>query len=332
MRPAGRSEIVSRVEAFILGQSDEVFGILALDLHEWQRSHSQVTAALSAGEIATWRELPAVPVDLFKRVPVGTVPEGQGVAFATSGTTQGRRGVHRTWDTSLYDLGALRWARACVPQLPERSHALLLDSDLHPDSSLSHMVDRLCAVQGWYLTETGVDIQALEAALAAESGPVFVPCTAFALAEWLERGTPQLPQGSVVMVTGGFKGRVRAFDAESVYVAARRAFVGSDIVTEYGMTELSSQLWGVPGGPYRPPPWLKALAVDPISGEVLSTDQAGQLRFVDLCNVDSAVCIETLDAGVVHDDGSVTLHGRLAGSVARGCSLTVEEAWSRRSG
>ena len=40
------------------------------------------------------------------------------------------------------------------------------------------------------------------------------------------------------------------------------------------------------------------------------------------------VGIETLDRGIVHEDGSVSLQGRLEGAPARGCSLTVEEAWA----
>jgi hypothetical protein len=327
--PEGREALAARIAEFIRGHSEEPFGLLALDVHAWQVAHSPVAAALATTEVATWRELPAVPVDLFKRVTVGTVPEGQGVSFRTSGTTQGRRGVHRTWGTDLYDLGAEAWARACVPELPSRAHALLSDPLVHPDSSLSHMVEHLCTGASWYLGPDGVEIDRLEESLRCEDEPVFVPATAFALAEWLADGSPRLPEGSVVMVTGGFKGRVRSFDESTLFIEARRRFGGCRIVTEYGMTELSSQLWGEPGTAYRPPPWLHVVAVDPHTGAPRSADEVGQLRFVDLCNLDSAIAIETLDSGKVHIDGSVTLEGRLAGSGVRGCSLTVEEAWER---
>ena len=104
------------------------------------------------------------------------------------------------------------------------------------------------------------------------------------------------------------------------------------LVTEYGMTELSSQLWGTPDKPYRPPPWLRVVAVDPASATPLPPGTSGQLRFVDLCNLDGTLAIETMDAGTVQADGRVLLHGRLEGAVARGCSLTVEDVWAARGG
>ena len=96
------------------------------------------------------------------------------------------------------------------------------------------------------------------------------------------------------------------------------------------MTELSSQLWGTPETSYHPPPWLRAVAVDPVTGTPRPPGEPGQLRFVDLANLDGSVAVETLDEGIVHPDRSVTLRGRLAGAPVRGCSLTVEEAWAKR--
>ena len=153
--------------------------------------------------------------------------------------------------------------------------------------------------------------------------------TAFALADWLDGTVRRPPPRSQLMVTGGFKGRVHKLDGDQLLsIAAER--LGVRVITEYGMTELSSQLWGRAGGPFKPPPWLRPTAVDPVTGAPVPRGKAGQLRFLDLCNVDSAVHIETLDQGIVHDDGAVTLFGRLPGAPARGCSLTVEDAWMAR--
>jgi hypothetical protein len=136
--------------------------------------------------------------------------------------------------------------------------------------------------------------------------------------------TPVLPAGSCVMITGGFKGRIRAVDAdELVQLAAAR--LGARVVLEYGMTELSSQLWAAPGRGYRAPPWLRPRVVDPETGAPLPDGVTGQLRFYDLCNLDTAVCVETLDAGRIVD-GELWLEGRLPGAPARGCSLVVEDA------
>jgi len=318
------------IDASLAGRPHEPFEGLALDVHAWQAAHAPVVAALALGEVAHWTQIPAVPVSLFKDLPVGTVREDEAsVAFRTSGTTGGGRGVHRLRSTALYDRGAVAWARRCVPGAPTRVVALLDDPARVPDASLSHMVASFGAVT-WTVRDGVLDAPATTAAIATDE-PIYVASTAFAMAEYLDHDPPALPAGSVVMVTGGFKGRVHRLEGASLYRAIREQLAPARLVTEYGMTELSSQLWGTPGTPYAPPPWLGVLAVDPVTGEVRPAGTEGQLRFVDLANLDSTLGVETMDAGVVFADGTVELRGRLAGAPSRGCSLTVEEAWGRRS-
>lgn len=324
-----------RIAAFVASDgASEPFEALALDVHRWQRAHDPVLASLTDGEPRAVTDIPAVPVGLFKDLPVGTVPPGEeGVVFRTSGTTGGGRGAHRLRSTALYDLGASRWFRRCVPDAPGDVSALLESPHDAPDSSLSHMVARFGQPPGgvtWHLHGAELDRDGLNLRHRAMGRRVFLAATAFALAEYLDGPTVPLPPGSVLMVTGGFKGRVARVDDAALYALARERLGPARLVTEYGMTELSSQLWGTPETPYLAPPWLRAVAVDPVSGRPLPPGSFGQLRFYDLCNLDGTLGIETLDGGVVHDDGSVTLHGRLPGAPARGCSLTVEEAWALR--
>src|SRR5690606_24122576 len=99
----------------------------------------------------------------------------------------------------------------------------------------------------------------------------------------------------------------------------------------YGMTELSSQLYDgrrVEGcaapGLFRPPPWMRVVAVDPETHEALPDGREGLARFIDLANVDSALVVQTSDRVRVTSDG-VALLGRAAGAEPRGCSLTIEE-------
>lgn len=337
MSPPGRDALAARIHAFVdgslAGAPPEPFGTLAVEVARWQASHAPVLAALG-GTPHALEEIPAVPVELFKRLPVGTVrDEHAPVVFRTSGTTGSGRGEHRLRDTALYDHGALAWARRCVPELPLDVVALLDDPARAPDSSLSHMVRLFPPGDGavsWHVTEGVLDPTGLIARLAALERPVLLASTAFALAEALTLPLPRLPEGSLVMITGGFKGRDTALDDTTLVAEARRVLHPRRVITEYGMTELSSQLWGHPGEAYRGPPWLRATAVDPATGHPVGRGEAGQLRFLDLCNLDAALQIETLDLGLVHGDGAVTLLGRLPGAEARGCSLTVEEAWARR--
>jgi acyl-CoA synthetase (AMP-forming)/AMP-acid ligase II len=326
-RAALQLRVLAFIDSSLVGPPSEPFEALALDIHRYQLAHDPVRKALSAGPVTSWQDIPAIPVDLFKDLPIGTVrPEQAAITFRTSGTTGGSRGCHYLHDTRLYDHGARLWHQRCVPDAPTRVVALLHDPSQVPDSSLSHMVADFGTVT-WTLGDAGLDVPATVAAFGDE--PVYVAATAFALAELLQSQPPSLPPGSVVMVTGGFKGRNVSVSDEELYERCRSLLQPARLITEYGMTELSSQLWGTPGQPFSAPPWLRAYVVDPATGAQRPAGSPGQLRFVDLCNLDSAVTIETLDQGTVGPDGSVLLEGRLEGSEARGCSLTVEELWER---
>jgi len=322
------------VNASLDGEQHERFEDIARAIASWQHPLCEGRRHLAPPSMETpWQELPSVPVDLFKSLHIGTVPAvSDAHCFQTSGTTQGVRGKHWMWDNALYDLGALRWMRVCVPDAPAATVSLLDDPRHAPDSSLSHMVALFGSADhpgSWHTRDGHLNHASLNARLAAQTEPVFLTATAFALAEWLTTSPAALADGSVVMVTGGFKGRRHELTQEELYARTQTSLQPLRIVTEYGMTELSSQLWGEPDTTYRPPPWLRIVALDPVEGTPLPPGTTGQLRFVDLCNVDGAVCIDTLDQGTVSPSGEVTLAGRLPGSDVRGCSLTVEDAWER---
>ena len=260
-----------------------------------------------------------------------------GAVFRTSGTTGGGRGTHRLLDTFLYDRGALAWALRCAPDLPADVIALLEDPALATDSSLSHMVGLFPRATGravWHVIDGNLDVEGATASVRAAKGPVLLASTAFALAEWLEGDVPPLPPGSLVMVTGGFKGRAVRLSDEALYGTIDARLRPHRTLTEYGMTELSSQLYEETlrrrGGPaargvYQPPPWLRVVAVDAATLEPLPAGVVGLGRFVDLANVDSAVAIQTADRVRVSTGGGVELFGREPGATPRGCSLAVEE-------
>src|SRR5207247_908943 len=145
---------------------------------------------------------------------------------------------------------------------------------------------------------------------------------------------------SRAMQTGGFKGRSREVPAEELRrsVAAMLGLSASCVVSEYGMTELSSQLYegtlaaALGRGPeaalaapglYLAPPWVRVTAVDPESLTPLPAGEIGLARIVDLANVDSAVAIQTADRVRVTERG-IELLGRAPGATPRGCSIALD--------
>lgn len=329
--PTEARALAERIAVFVTtslaNENHEPFEQLATEIINWQRSRCRVAAALTPNPPSSLAEVGAVPISFYKELAVGTIADGdESVCFLTSGTTGSGRGRHRLRSTALYDLGALGFARKMVQPFPRRVVALLDDPTRHPESSLSHMVGLFDQHATWLLNDGAATPGALATTISVSTEPLFLAATAFALGFALsDKNLPQLPKGSVLMVTGGFKGRQFAMDPDQLYEIANDSLQPAHLVTEYGMTELSSQLWGHPGEPYTPPPWLRVWAVDPGSGERLPTNQAGQLRFFDLCNLDCALAVETEDFGVIDAEGRVTLLGRLPNSEARGCSLSAEE-------
>ena len=210
-----------------------------------------------------------------------------------------------------------------------------------PDSSLSHMLglfERELSVGTVYtLHPDGFDVETTVAALEAATGPIVVFGTAFAFVQLFERwsGSVALPDGSLVVETGGFKGKSRELDREVLYnlFADRLGVTEPFALSEYSMTELSSQLYtGALRAAQRgsgprglvPPHWLHVYTVDPVTRAPQPMGSEGLLAFVDLANVDTVVALLTADRGVVDADG-VHLLGRYPGATPRGCSLTVEE-------
>ena len=321
-------QLGDELAAFIRGEGGD-FADLSMRLFRRQVRDNDHYRAIVEGRQATvrsWRDIPAVPVALWRDLSLTSFPLHQTcTTFRTSGTT-GRRGVVRRRDTSLYDLGSKRFAESVVGRLPEVGVSLVPDA---PDSSLGHMVRSFSpGLRQRFTAAGGVDVAGAWADLRELSGPVFVPGTALALAALVEAapGPVPLQPGSVVMVTGGFKGRQVSVTPALLRAELRRLLPGAQVVAEYGMTELSSQMWAPgPGEPLVLPPWLRVVPVDPGSGERV-VEGTGLLRFVDLANADTVLAIETRDMGRLLPDGRLVLAGRLPGSPARGCSLSVEEA------
>jgi len=200
---------------------------------------------------------------------------------------------------------------------------------------------------GWFAAADG-ELQQEELLRAVEGAvdtgaPVLIAATAFALAHWLDGLARDdlrfvLPEGSRVMETGGFKGRVRGVSREDLYhgILARLGIPMSRVVNEYGMTEMLSQFYesvfsrsrasdaGLGDRFHVGPPWVRTRILDPVSLVRVPDGETGLLCHHDLANLGSVACVLTEDLGVAVA-GGFRLLGRLPGAEPRGCSLAIEE-------
>lgn len=347
------------IRAFIASPpagGDARFDELALALFAFQFGHNPGYRALcprqgTPAEVRHWRAIPAAPAAAFKELELTVLPPGEcGTVFHSSGTTgqQPSRHWHNAESLELYAASLLAWAE---PHLRLRADGLRQFCSLTPPPSLAPRSSLVCMLEtirrahegctaafhggldadgGW-----GLDVAGLRADLCraiSNAQPVALFGTAFNFVHLLDGlGRPgqqlELPAGSRIMETGGYKGRSRSISRPELHRALSQALgVRPEfIVTEYGMSELSSQAYNAVAGRAAPrvlrfPPWARALVVSPETGAEVPEGATGLLRIVDLANVASVLAIQTEDLAVRRGDGFELL-GRAAASEPRGCSL-----------
>ncbi len=278
-----------------------------------------------------WQDIPAVPAAAFKVFELSAVPIAETVAvFHSSGTTGAQTSKHY-FDAdalALYEQSLRVGFAEALPQRPQTLWALMPEPQSAPNSSLSHMLGTLGAERFFWDNDA-----ALSAALLKLTEPVTLFGTAFAFVQLFD-GTAQnwrLPAGSIVVETGGFKGRTREVPRDELYglFETRLGVPMDDCDSEYGMSEMASQFYGRGLSPEkRGPHWVRTRTIDPATGEDAPPGTPGLLRHYDLANFNSVLALQTQDLGTLTPDGFV-LHGRAADAEVRGCSLTVEELWTK---
>lgn len=291
-----------------------------------------------------WRRIPAVPTLAFKRMELAAAPAVE--VFRSSGTTGDDRSVHHHPFPDLYRATIdAAFPGACLTGLEHPPMLSLVPGrEQAPDSSLSFMVDHV--VSRWGAPDSvhafgprgvkAADARSFCAARQRDRRPPLILATAFALVELLDALGRfdlrfRLPPGTVIFETGGYKGRSRELTRGDLLAGLedRLGVPGDRVVREYGMTELTSQLYTrvLSGGDpelFVPPPWMRLRILDPESLDELPDGTQGLVTLFDLANAGSAAHVLTQDLGVAHD-GALELTGRAAGAELRGCSLTVEE-------
>jgi hypothetical protein len=337
------------IHALIDGDGD--FDEVALRVFAHQREHSAVYGRLcSTTPVPVCAaEIPAVPIEAFRRLDLRTFPAARTVAeFRSSGTTDAARSRHAFDSLELYRHAALAGFRtALCPSGRARVLSLIPDASARPDSSLSRMVSWVLTAMGTADSAVIADGEAspaewLAGELARADEAPLVLGTAFGLATLFESATSlRLPAGTRLMETGGFKGVRRELSREACFDLYANAGVSASLVVgEYGMAELSSQWYdavvgqGAPAAQrvYVPPPWARTRVVDPATGMDVDPGADGLLLHLDPVNRGSALAVLTQDVGTrVVDAGQgpardgFVYRGRASEALLKGCGL-VDEA------
>ena len=336
-RATARRDWIRRISGSL---TEAAWEEMALALFAWQYARVPAYRRLCQGHdvyprsLRSWREIPAVPQQLFKMQRIFAHGSRRpGAIYETSGTTTGRPGRQHLLQDDIYRSVAVLGAQRAGLLDGRPLHFLTPSPAEAPRSSLSAMFGywaRRSPGKFWVKGDAFY-FDGLRKALLASTGKIGLAGTAFAFVHLLEKwkGLPplRLPPGSWLLETGGFKGRSREVPKDELYQQLSWMFsvpLGA-IWNEYGMSELSSQAYacGV-SGVHVAPSWARVLVCDPATGREVGVGRRGLVRWIDLANVDSVMAVQTLDAAQRQANG-FRLLGRLARTEARGCSLSADD-------
>ena len=315
----------------------EGFDDLALDIFRFQAKENPVYHSFlqalgkSPGDILRVSDIPFLPVSFFKSHEVRTGDYLAAGYFESSGTTGTINSRHYIRDFDLYRNSFGKGFRKFYGDPSGWVIIGLLPSYLErQNSSLVMMVDELIRdsrqpESGFYLYEFSKLASLLKQMEVAERKVLLIGVS-FALVDFAA-SYPMALKSTVIMETGGMKGRKREMTREELHDILKNAFGINAIHSEYGMTELLSQAYAYENGYFSCPPWMKVLLRqedDPLSvvGDTGAV-QNGLINIIDLANIYSCSFIATDDIGKLHPGNHFEVIGRMDNSDLRGCSLMV---------
>ena len=298
--------------------------------------YRQFTDALSVSpeQVRKIEQIPFLPIRFFKTHNIAQSNIMPEVVFESSGTTQSLNSKHYVQSLNIYRQSFLSAFKAFYGNIRDWCIIGLLPSYLERNnSSLVVMVDELVtqsqhADSGFYLYEHEKLYQLLQDLEKRGQKTLLIGVT-FALLDFAEKYNLDL-KNTVVMETGGMKGRREEWTREQVHAFLSERLSVSEIHSEYGMTELLSQAYSGGNGMFNCPSWMKILLRDEDDPMVVhdappktEKSKTGIINVIDLANIYSCSFIATDDVGRLYPDGGFEVLGRVDNSDIRGCSLMV---------
>jgi len=326
--------------------SEAAFTEAAMAIFRYQAEHCDIYSRylqaikVAPDSIQHPAHIPYLPIGFFKSHEVVTGEFVSETTFTSSGTTA----IESAQVTNGFDAQAKSRARHHVRQIDIYRKAFQHAFELQYGSPSNYVI---CALLPSYLEREGSSLILMTEELIAQAQPgsgfflkhqeelqsllianeaagkkTILLGVTFALLDFAE-ASPTPLRNTIVMETGGMKGRRKELIREEVHRMLKDAFHTERIHSEYGMTELLSQAYSQGEGIFRCPPWMRVTVrdvQDPLSN--MATGKGG-LNIIDLANIDSCAFIATQDLGVVHPNGTFEVTGRFDHADVRGCNLMV---------
>ena len=285
--------------------------------------------------VHTVDDIPLLPVKAFRETSVlGNYIEEEAVEleFKSSGTTAMEPSTHKVASAQMYRLSVLEGINHFYDLQKSVFWGYVPGYSDNPNSSLIWMIKQLIDqdLSGFSrFLPLGQPLDLEEINRVRDNGKQLVIFgAAFGFLDLLKLNSIKLPEGVIIMETGGMKTHRRQISRETLHEELAAGFgLGSQYIhSEYGMTEMLSQAY-MQGGPwFDTPPWLAITIRDPENPmATVPPGQEGLIGVIDLANVHSCSFFLTQDVGVKNVEGQFRVNGRWRNANLRGCNFLVEE-------
>lgn len=305
----------------------EAFNYQYKNIHLYQEFCNHIN--IKPSQITHYLQIPYLPIEFFKSHKVITSNTNPQITFTSSGTTGTQTSKHHVLDINLYEFSFLKAFECFFGNIKDYCILALLPSYLERGgSSLVYMANKLIKLSnhpdsGFYLDNYKQLSKKLET-LNKKGSRILLLGVSYALLDLSEQ-FPQKLYNTIIMETGGMKGRRKEMIKEELHDTLCSAFSVKNIYSEYGMTELLSQAYSKGKGIFETPAWMKVTirdTYDPFCS--FGKNRSGGINVIDLANINSCCFIETKDIGKTLSDNTFTILGRFDNSDIRGCNLMVE--------
>lgn len=321
-------------EDIISIQTTKEFHKMAMKIFRYQYEHNEVYQKYCAlvkktpSNVKHITEIPFLPIEFFKSKKIVSNLSKEQAIFTSSGTTGQITSKHYVTDLGFYEYSFRNAFSKFYGNIEDYAILALLPSYLEREgSSLIYMIKDLIegsnhVDSGFYLNNYEELVNKLRD-LENEGQNVLLIGVTYALLDLIENFEFNL-NNTIVMETGGMKGRRKEMIREELHSLLKKGFGVNEIHSEYGMTELLSQAYSLGNGIFECPPWMDVLireTEDPFT--LVTTGKTGGINVIDLANFNSCSFIQTQDLGRKFDNFSFEVLGRFDNSDIRGCNLMV---------
>jgi phenylacetate-coenzyme A ligase PaaK-like adenylate-forming protein len=279
-------------------------------------------------KVKSLEQIPFLPIQFFKSHTVVSNENPIQETFTSSGTTGMATSKHFVTDITLYEESYRKGFSQFYGNIEDYVVLALLPSYLEREgSSLIYMVEDLIQMtnnseSGFYLHNHEELIEKLTRLDNSGQNVILIGVT-FALLDLNEKHPFQL-QNTIIMETGGMKGKRKEMIREELHEQLCQGFGVKAIHSEYGMTELLSQAYSLGNGVFECPSWMQILVRDTEDAlTYVKEGKTGGINVIDLANINSCSFIATQDLGKKNPNNSFEVLGRFDNSDIRGCNLMV---------